>query len=85
METAIVTDASGDGHRPPEEMRLRGRRSPVTRLSRKVLIGLGIVAATGIAAALFVALEPHRSSTNSELYDTSHRMTPDGLANLPRD
>jgi type IV secretion system protein TrbI len=80
-----VTDASGDGHRPPQEMRLRGRRSPVTRLSRKVLIGLGIAAATGIAAALFVALEPHRSSTNSELYDTSHRMTPDGLANLPRD
>jgi len=85
-----VTDAprggdGGDGHRPPEEMRLRGRRSPVTRLSRKVLIGLGIAAATGIAGALFVALEPHRSSTNSELYDTSHRMTPDGLANLPRD
>jgi type IV secretion system protein VirB10 len=50
-----------------------------------VLIGLGIAAATGIAAALFVALEPHRSSSNSELYDTSHRMTPDGLANLPRD
>jgi type IV secretory pathway VirB10-like protein len=86
-----VTDAPrggaepGDGHRPPEEMRLRGRRSPVTRLSRKVLIGLGIAAATGVAGALFVALEPPRSTTNSELYNTGHRTTPDGLANLPRD
>ncbi|HVH78657.1 MAG TPA: hypothetical protein VM782_04655 [Stellaceae bacterium] len=75
----------GDGHRPPEEMRLRGRRSPVTRLSRKVLIGLGIAAATGVAGALFVALEPPRSATNSELYNTGQRTTPDGLANLPHD
>lgn len=80
-----MTDASGNGNRPPEEMRLRGRRSPVTRLSRKVLIGLGIAAATGIAGALFVALEPPRSTTNSELYNTGHRTTPDGLADLPRD
>ena len=80
-----MTDASGNGNRPPEEMRLRGRRSPVTRLSRKVLIGLGIAAATGIAGSLFVALEPPRSTTNSELYNTGHRTTPDGLADLPRD
>jgi type IV secretion system protein VirB10 len=66
-------------------MRLRGRRSPVTRLSRKVLIGLGIAAATCVAGALFVALEPPRSHANSELYNTGHRTTPDGLANLPRD
>ena len=67
------------------DMRLRGSRSPVTRLSRKVLIGLGVVAATGVAGALFVALEPHRSTTSSELYNTGNRTTPDGLANLPRD
>ena len=80
-----MTDASGNGHRPPEEMRLRGRRSPVTRLSRKVLIGLGIAAATSVAGALFVALQPLRPTTSSELYNTGHRTTPDGLANLPRD
>jgi type IV secretory pathway VirB10-like protein len=82
-----VTDGSrdGDGHRPREEMRLRGRRSQVTRLSRKVLIGLGIAAAAGVAGALFVALEPPRSTPNSELYNTGNRTTPDGLANLPRD
>ncbi len=67
------------------EMRLRPSRPPVTRLSRKVLLGLGIVAAAGVAAALFFALAPHRSTTGSELYNTSNRTTPDGLANLPRD
>ena len=70
---------------PIEPMRLRQKRPPVTRLSRKVLIGLGVVAAAGVAAALFFALAPHRPTTGSELYNTSNRTTPDGLANLPRD
>ena len=67
------------------QTRLRPRRPPVTRLSRKVLLGLGVVAASGVAAALIFALAPHRSTTGSELYNTSNRTTPDGLANLPRD
>ena len=67
------------------QMRLRQKRPPVTRLSRKVLLGLGVVATAGVAAALFFALAPHRSMTGSELYNTSNRTTPDGLANLPRD
>jgi type IV secretion system protein VirB10 len=50
-----------------------------------VLLGLGIVAAAIIATALFVALEPHRQMTGSELYSTSNRSTPEGLASLPRD
>jgi type IV secretion system protein VirB10 len=54
-------------------------------LSRKVLLGLGIIAAAGVAGALFFALEPDRSRTGSELYNTGNRTTPDGLANLPRD
>jgi type IV secretion system protein VirB10 len=67
-------------------MRLRSTRPPVTRLSRKVLLGLGIVAAVGIGGALFVALQPNRETTGgSELYNTSNRTTPDGLANLPPD
>jgi type IV secretion system protein VirB10 len=68
-----------------QEMRLRPGRPPVTRLSRKVLLGLGIIAATGIAAALFFALAPQKKTASSELYNTSNRSTPDGLANLPRD
>jgi type IV secretion system protein TrbI len=70
---------------PVEPMRLRQKRPPVTRLSRKVLLGLGVVAAAGVAAALIFALAPRRPATGSELYNTSNRTTPDGLANLPRD
>jgi type IV secretion system protein VirB10 len=75
----------GDGGQIRAEMRLRPSRPPVTRLSRKVLLGLGIVAAAGIAAALFVALKPHRATTGSELYNTGDRSTPEGLNSLPRD
>ena len=73
------------GERPPQEMRLRSSRAPVTRLSRKVLLGLGAIASIGIGGALFLALRSQHQATGSELYNTSNRMTPDGLANLPRD
>ena len=87
MTDAPHEEAAGppDGDRPPQEMRLRSGRAPVTRLSRKVLLGLGTAAAIGIGGALFLALRPQHQTTGSELYNTSNRMTPDGLANLPRD
>jgi type IV secretion system protein VirB10 len=66
-------------------MRLRSRRAPVTRLSRRVLIGLGAVAAIGVSGALFFALQPHLRTSGAELYNTDNRNTPDGLANLPND
>ena len=44
-------DHQEEAARAPAEMRLRSTRPPVTRLSRKVLLGLGIVAAVGIGAA----------------------------------
>jgi type IV secretion system protein VirB10 len=50
-----------------------------------VLIGLGAVAAIGVSGALFFALQPHLRTIGSELYNTDHRNTPDGLANLPND
>jgi type IV secretory pathway VirB10-like protein len=74
-----------EGSRPAEEMRLRSSRPPVTRLSRRVLLGLGTAAALGIGGALFFALKPQHQSAGSELYNTNNRNTPDGLANLPRD
>jgi type IV secretion system protein VirB10 len=55
------------------------------RLSRKVLVALGLVAAVAIASALFFALQPKRQIAGSELYSTDNRTTPDGLSNLPRD
>ncbi|MGC2782239.1 MAG: TrbI/VirB10 family protein [Roseiarcus sp.] len=66
-------------------MRLRVRRAPVMRLSRKVLLGLGTTAALGIGGALFLALKPQHRAAGSELYDTNNRNTPDGLATLPKD
>lgn len=76
---------SGEAGRPAAEMRLRSSRPPVTRLSRKVLIGVGAAATIGISGALFFALKPQHQTSGSELYNTNNRNTPDGLANLPRD
>jgi type IV secretory pathway VirB10-like protein len=67
------------------EMRLRPERPPVTRLSRKVLLGLGSVAAIGIAGALFFSLMSHTQKRPTELVNTTTRTTPEGLATLPRD
>jgi len=80
-----VSDAPPEEVRPLQEMRLRSRRAPVTRLSRKVLLGLGTIVAVGIGAALFLALRPQSPTAGTELYNTANRTTPDGLANLPRD
>ncbi len=79
------TNSERTGTRATSEMRLRSDRTPVTRLSRKVLLGLGGVAAVAIAGALFFALRPHESGGGSELYNTANRSTPEGLSVLPRD
>jgi type IV secretion system protein TrbI len=80
-----VSDDRRDGAPIAQGMPLRPERPRVTRLSRKVLMGLGAVAAAGIGGALFFALQPHRQTAGTELYNTENRSTPDGLANLPRD
>lgn len=69
------------------EFRLRPEPPRVTRLSRKVLIGLGGVSGLAIAAALFFALDTGRrqGQAPSELYNTENRTPADGLANLPKD
>ncbi|RWQ75674.1 MAG: conjugal transfer protein TraI, partial [Mesorhizobium sp.] len=70
----------------PAPMRLRGEAPRVTRLSRRVLAGLGLVASLGVGAALIYALQTrHGSPSNEELYSTDNRTTADGLAGLPRD
>lgn len=67
-------------------MRLRPEPPRVTRLSRKVLAGLGLVASVGIGGALIYALQAqHSGKSNEELYSTDNRTTPDGLAGLPKD
>lgn len=67
-------------------MRLRAEPPRVTRLSRKVLLGIGVATSLGIGGALIYALQTRdRSAGAEELYSTSNRPTADGLANLPRD
>ncbi|HEY9578905.1 MAG TPA: TrbI/VirB10 family protein [Rhizorhapis sp.] len=67
-------------------MRLRAEPPRVTRLSRKVLAGIGLVASVGLGGALVYALQTRDGSRpNEELYSTDNRSTADGLAGLPRD
>jgi type IV secretion system protein VirB10 len=71
---------------PTAPMRLRAEPPRVTRISRKVLAGLALVASAGIGAALIYALQAgHGGKTHEELYSTDNRTTPDGLAGLPKD
>ncbi|WQD94846.1 TrbI/VirB10 family protein [Novosphingobium capsulatum] len=67
-------------------MRLRPEPPRVTRLSRKVLAGLGLAASVGIGGALIYALQTrHGGDQGQELISTDNRTTPDGLAGLPKD
>ncbi|MBZ9988853.1 TrbI/VirB10 family protein [Mesorhizobium sp. BH1-1-5] len=71
---------------PVEPMRLRTEAPRVTRLSRKMLAGLGFVASLSVGGALIYALQDaNRSKQGEEIYPTSNRPPADGLASLPRD
>jgi len=71
---------------PVARMRLRPEPPRVTRLSRKVLAGVGIMTGLGIGGALIYALQvQHGGKATEELYTTDGRSAPDGLAGLPKD
>jgi type IV secretion system protein TrbI len=85
-----MTDASNGEGAPtpvvPPDFRLRGERPRVTRLSRRVLIGLGGVAALAIAAALGYGLHTSNSKSGGrELLSIQNRPSAEGLAGLPKD
>jgi type IV secretory pathway VirB10-like protein len=69
------------------ELRLRPERPPVTRLSRRILIGLGACASLAISGALIWGLYQgqRKTTAGTELYNTDNKSTPDGLSTLPRD
>ena len=82
-DDAPLTGSAGDAADP---MRLRGETPRVTRLSRKVLAGIGLVASVGIGGTLIYALQTRDAGRPAdELYSTDNRSTADGLAGLPRD
>ena len=69
-----------------DAMRLRPTLPPVTRLSRKALLGLGVIVSIGLGGALVYALQGRENAERPpELVPTDNRTTPDGLAQLPRD
>lgn len=71
---------------PAAPMQLRADPPRVTRLSRKVLAGIGLCASLGVGGALIYALQTNETGRHGdELYSTSNRRPADGLASLPRD
>lgn len=83
-----MIDVAGNGGEPVirPDLRLRAERPQVTRLSRKVLIGLGGVSGLVIAAALIYALQTRQDRQSAkEVYSTESRTPADGLAGLPKD
>jgi type IV secretion system protein VirB10 len=56
-----MTDGTQNAPDVTPDLRLRPERPQVTRLSRKVLIGLGAVSGLAIAAALIYALQTRRA------------------------
>ncbi len=71
---------------PAAAMRLRADPPRVTRLSRKVLAGLGLAAGLGVGGALVYGLQSqHGGKASEELLATGNRNTPDGLNALPKD
>src|SRR3546814_17650088 len=82
-ENTPPVEAAADTTAP---MRLRAEPPRVTRLSRKMLAGVGAVALLGIGGALIYALQTRdMSGSSKELYSTENRPTADGLSGLPRD
>lgn len=82
-DDATLTGAPVDS---TSTMRLRAEPPRVTRISRKVLAGLGLVASIGIGSALIYALQTRDADMDhEELYSTDNRPTADGLTGLPRD
>lgn len=71
---------------PAGAMRLRAEAPRVTRISRRVLAGLGLVAGLGVGGALIYALQTaDRRQSKEELFKTDRRQTADGLQGLPSD
>jgi type IV secretion system protein VirB10 len=70
----------------PGTMRLRPEPPRVTRISRRVLAGLGIAVGLDIGGALIYALQStDRQVNHDELFTTDRRQTADGLQELPDD
>src|SRR5687767_129862 len=69
----------------PEQLELRARPQPVTRINRKVLIGGAAVVLLFISGIVLVALKPPSLSIGgpTELFNVEHKPITDALSKLP--
>ena len=70
-----------------EPLELRSKPRPVTRLNKKVLMGLTALGSCLILGSLIVALNPPSfddGDTPKELYNTANKPTAEALADLPK-
>ncbi len=89
--TSDPTISESHDHTPkmaPEELRLRARPRPVTRISRRVMFITFSVALGLISGAVMLALDPPNfkgdSQVGRELYRTENNPRPAGFESLPR-
>jgi type IV secretion system protein VirB10 len=71
---------------PPDDIELRVKPRPVSRINRKVLIGGTAVVCLFLFGAVLVALDPpdwRGGSKPEELYNTDRKATAEGLSKLP--
>ncbi|TIO24055.1 TrbI/VirB10 family protein [Mesorhizobium sp.] len=83
---ATETEMPSSTRETADAMRLRAEPPRVTRISRRVLAGVGLAASLGIGGALIYALQnADRQPGQEELFTTDRRQTADGLQGLPTD
>lgn len=81
----MSTIAPVSDHDAAEALRLRSGRPAVTRISRKVLIGLGAVTSVAVIGAVAYAMTDHRANKSAqELYSVGGS-PPERLNALPKD
>jgi type IV secretion system protein TrbI len=84
-QESTAAGAAG-GKVAPETLELRARPQPVTRINRRVLIGLAAIILFVLSCLVLVALQPpslRPGAARPELFNVEQKPVPDGLARLP--
>lgn len=85
-----MTERTQEGDRlkiPPEDLELRAKPRPITRVNRKVLIGGTAIVCLALFGAVLFALDPpgwRSVQKPEELYNTDRKTTAEGLSKLPQ-